>query len=251
MKTTLKEEQMTTRTVQELPPTASLDEVDSPSAARALRPEGISRLQLDRQGVLSLEIKAWEWMRQNPAQPTAAVAESFSLQGAETVRGGTLFDRVEQAITREVVLIRQAGAEALTVVVRPDPKMELVLNLTNKSGRVEVAIQCEAHALEALQREYGQLQESLAQLNVRLLPLKEGPSSQFSSQNSGDPESQPQQETSDRSAGQHDSSRRDAKRAATTPEGLPEELADRRPKRASTQGGGARQASVRGFESWA
>lgn len=138
----------------------------------------LARLHMDRQGVLSLEIKAWDWMQRAP-EVQVPVAEAGSVDGVAGVRGVSAVERVEQLIVREVMVVRQMKADSLTVVLRPDDRTEMVLQLNRKDGQLEAFVRCEPKAYEAFHRNWGQLQESMLQHQVQLLPLKQTPVTQY------------------------------------------------------------------------
>jgi hypothetical protein len=79
--------------------------------------------------------------------------------------------QVERLISREVVMVRQSGAEALAVSLKVDWQTSLFLQLTNHHGQIEAAVRCESGEAGVLAAGWGQLQQSLALQNVQLLPL--------------------------------------------------------------------------------
>jgi hypothetical protein len=235
MKTAVKEEQMTPWKVKDLPGTGMIDTV----CEAVVRPN-LTRLRLDRNGVLSLEIKAWDWMN---TQPTAPVLDPSGVP-LEAIRDTATLDRVERLMLREITSIRQLGADSLTVVLKPDARTELVLQLQQRDGRLEAFVRCDAQAFDRFQRDWPQLQESLAQLNVRLLPLKENPSSDY-------PQQQGNRGDAGGSAGdapdrQHPGERRGSREEAVAH--LDSVTSEAAPRRRGTQ---ARRPLVGGWESWA
>jgi hypothetical protein len=82
-------------------------------------------------------------------------------------------EQVERMITREVVMVRQSGAEALAVSLKVDARTSLFLQLTNHHGQIEASVRCERGDAGALGAHWGELQESLARQNVQLLPLED------------------------------------------------------------------------------
>jgi hypothetical protein len=84
-------------------------------------------------------------------------------------------EQVEKMISREVVLVRQSGAEALAVSLKVDSRTSLFLQLTNHHGQIEASVRFERGDAAALDAHWGQLQESLAHRNVQLLPLQDKP----------------------------------------------------------------------------
>ncbi len=170
MKTMRKAEESATWGVQKLP--------GSGAGMAAADGGNLARLHMDRQGVLSLEIKVWDWMQRVP-EVQVPVSDVASAEGASGVRGVSALERVEQLIVREVMVVRQMKADSLTVVLRPDDRTEMVLQLNRKDGQLEAFVRCEPKAYEAFQRNWGQLQESMLQHQVQLLPLKATPVTQY------------------------------------------------------------------------
>jgi hypothetical protein len=84
-------------------------------------------------------------------------------------------EQVERLISREVVMVRQSGAEALAVSLKVDSRTSLFLQLTNHHGQIEASVRCESGDAGALGAHWKQLQESLARQNVQLLPLQDKP----------------------------------------------------------------------------
>jgi hypothetical protein len=82
-------------------------------------------------------------------------------------------EQVERMISREVVMVRQSGVQALAVTVKVDSHTSLFLQLTNHNGQIEASVRCEKGDISGLDRNWGQLQESLARQNVQLLPLED------------------------------------------------------------------------------
>ncbi len=75
-------------------------------------------------------------------------------------------------ITREVMMIRQSGADSLAVSLKVDSHTELFLQLTNHDGQIHASVRCERGNVAGLDSHWGELQESLARQNVQLLPLE-------------------------------------------------------------------------------
>ena len=237
MKTAVKEEQTAPWKVKELPVTGTV----GASREAALLPP-MSRLHLDRNGVLSLEIKAWEWMNSRPTPPTI---EAPALP-PETIQNTAAVERIERLILREVTAIRQLHADSLTVVLKPDARSEMVLQLQQRDGQLEAFVRCDSPSFDRFQRDWPQLQETLAQMNVRLLPLKENPTPDFQQQH-GHRDTAPGFAQNDASSRQHAGGRRDSREetAAPAPTADPAETA---PRRRGTRG---RRTAVQGWETWA
>ncbi len=121
-------------------------------------------------GIL-LEAKAWSWLTSpanTPLEPTSPMADSASTAPAATV------ERLEQLVSREVTVLRKLRAESLTVVLKPDQHTEMVLQLhRHPDGPIEATLRCDPDVSRRFQGHWTQLQDSLAQMNVRLQPLQE------------------------------------------------------------------------------
>jgi hypothetical protein len=119
---------------------------------------------------------------------TAAKGAAASTLTANAAGGGApSFGRIEQVermISREVVLVRQSGAESLSVSLKVDARTSLFLQLTDHHGQIEASVRCESDDAGALGAQWGQLQESLARHNVQLLPLED---KSFTAGTSSDP----------------------------------------------------------------
>jgi hypothetical protein len=80
-------------------------------------------------------------------------------------------ERLLQMIQTEAQLISRTKAERLSVRLRPDAETEIFLRLSVQGGCVEVHARCDRGNLEALNAQWGQLQEALSVCGVRLAPL--------------------------------------------------------------------------------
>jgi hypothetical protein len=107
---------------------------------------------------------------QGPAAPTLTA----NVAGAGVPSAGRI-EQVERLISREVVMVRQSGAESLAVSLKVDPRTSLFLQLTNHHGQIEASVRCESGDAGALDAHWKQLQDSLARQNVQLLPLQNKP----------------------------------------------------------------------------
>jgi len=117
----------------------------------------------------------WTFVDTN-AIGTNAPTITTNAAGAAATTNSRL-DQVERLITREVVMVRQSGAEALAVSLKVDSKTSLFLQLTNHGGQIEASVRCESGDAGALNAHWGQLQESLSRQNIQLQPLEGGLSS--------------------------------------------------------------------------
>jgi hypothetical protein len=116
---------------------------------------------------------AASWMIMDTTAPRAAAPTlTTNVAGGGAPSPGPI-EQVERLITREVVLVRQSGAEALSVSLKVDARTSLFLQLTNHPGGIEASVRCEQGDARALDAHWGQLQESLARQNVHLLPLED------------------------------------------------------------------------------
>ncbi|MFO1497088.1 MAG: hypothetical protein U1G07_01600 [Verrucomicrobiota bacterium] len=79
-------------------------------------------------------------------------------------------ERLFQQIETEVKLV-SAKAERLSVVLKPDNQTEILLQLRWHDGQVEAHARCERGNFDALNAEWGQLQQALSSSGVRLAPL--------------------------------------------------------------------------------
>jgi hypothetical protein len=156
--------------VQELPPGSPVALL--PGAPNDAGPEAKTILPVD---FSSFKDSAFQWLASDPAPKTAmtpvptanAEARSQPLTGA--------LGQAERLISREVVMVRQSGAEALAVSLKVDAHTSLFLQLTNHNGQIEATVRCEKGDAGALGGHWGQLQESLARQNVQLQPLEDKP----------------------------------------------------------------------------
>ena len=81
-------------------------------------------------------------------------------------------EKVQTLISREVTLVRQLGADALAIVLKPDSRTELFLQISHLDGKTEAMIRCERGDFEHLQKNWAQLQSSLAGQHITLAPLQ-------------------------------------------------------------------------------
>ena len=81
-------------------------------------------------------------------------------------------DKVMNLISRELTLVRQLGADALAIVLKPDSRTELFLQISQRNGRTEALIRCERGDFQHLELNWAQLQSTLAGQDVTLAPLQ-------------------------------------------------------------------------------
>ena len=176
MKREVHQEQSTARAVQKLPVGVPLEPLHKADAAAADGTAGAARLRVDRDRVGAIEVQAWEWMQRSPNADPVRAQRAQGLSGEKgAAQADALMDRLERSITREVVTVRQLNVDSMTVVLRPDPRSEIVLSLRQHNGQVEASARCGPATFQALNRDWSGLQEALAQMNVRLLPLEKSP----------------------------------------------------------------------------
>jgi hypothetical protein len=115
---------------------------------------------------------AMQWMIvDTPAKGAADLTLTTNVAGTGAPSSGRI-EQVERLISREVVMVRQSGADALAVSLKVDSRTSLFLQLTNHHGQIEASVRCEKGDAGALDAHWKQLQESLARQNVQLLPLQ-------------------------------------------------------------------------------
>ena len=116
-----------------------------------------------------------QWMILDSTAPMAAVPTLTANIAGASMPSAARIEQVEHLISREVVTIRQSGADALAVSLKVDSRTSLFLQLTNHQGRIEASVRCESGDAGALDAHWKQLQESLARQNVQLLPRQDKP----------------------------------------------------------------------------
>ncbi|HEV7927397.1 MAG TPA: hypothetical protein VGR14_18745 [Verrucomicrobiae bacterium] len=102
-----------------------------------------------------------------PVFPLAEVAVDAPVQTSST----TPLERLEQMISREVVSVRQFGAQTLGVTLKLDVNTQLYLELTTHNGSVQASVRAERGNFAPEDAQWAQLQQSLARQNVELLPM--------------------------------------------------------------------------------
>lgn len=91
-----------------------------------------------------------------------------------------LLERTERLISVASAQVRQTDASSVSLTLKPEAGVELSLQLRLRNGSVEAQAQVSAGEFTALQSEWPQLQERLAQQGIHLAPLEQ-------SQNSANP----------------------------------------------------------------
>jgi hypothetical protein len=99
-----------------------------------------------------------------PTSPAPALSQS------------NLVDRVAELIHTEAAVFRQVRPGNLTAVIRPDDQTEIRIHLRMDRGQVEAQASCEHGNLAALTAGWSELQTTLREHGVTLLPLAEASS---------------------------------------------------------------------------
>ncbi len=168
MKSALQKNEIAGSAAQKLPP----DHPTAPDAdgADAAIPEAKIRIPSSFDDPKE---SAPQWMvMDTTAKVSAAPTLTTNVQPASAPSAGRI-EQVERMISREVVMVRQSGAQELAVSLKVDAQTSLFLQLTNHHGQIEVSVRCESGDAAALDAHWAQLQESLARQNVQLLPLQD------------------------------------------------------------------------------
>jgi hypothetical protein len=109
-------------------------------------------------------LHALEWLE----QPDAATVPAGPMAGS----GALLAERVFLQVEREVASLRRLKASSLGVVLRPDERTELFLQLSQDGPRLTARLRCEHGDVRALESHWAQLGESLSRRDVHLAPLQ-------------------------------------------------------------------------------
>jgi hypothetical protein len=108
-----------------------------------------------------------------------------NVEAPARVSGAAPLDRLEQMISREVMTVRQTGADTLGVALKLDSNTQLFLQLTTNNGLVQASVRLDRGQFAPEDSQWAQLQQSLARQNVELLPMT-GSSSMNFQQSSGE-----------------------------------------------------------------
>jgi hypothetical protein len=155
---------------QKLPP--GLQTASATTGADAAIPAERASIPVD---FADLRQSAGQWMIVDSTAPMATGPTLTANVAGASVPSAARIEQVERLISREVVVIRQSGADALAISLRVDSRTSLFLQLTNHQGQIEASVRCESGDAGALDAHWKQLQESLARQNVQLLPLQDKP----------------------------------------------------------------------------
>jgi hypothetical protein len=107
--------------------------------------------------------------------PVAEVAVDAPVRSTSTAP----LEQLEKMISREVINVRQAGADTLGVTLKLDANTQLFLQLTNHNGQVQASVRLDRGSFSPEETQWAQLQQSLARQNVELLPMSGGSSLNF------------------------------------------------------------------------
>jgi len=105
------------------------------------------------------------------AATVAPVADIAVDAPARTSSTTSPLERLEQMISREVVSVRQFGAQTLGVTLKLDVNTQLYLELTTHNGMVQASVRAERGNFAPEDAQWAQLQQSLARQNVELMPM--------------------------------------------------------------------------------
>jgi len=104
------------------------------------------------------------------ASMAAPVAEA-NAEAPVRVSSPAPMERLEQMISREVMTVRQTGAQTLDVALKLDSNTQLFLQLTTNNGLVQASVRCDRGQFAPEDSQWAQLQQSLARQNVELVPM--------------------------------------------------------------------------------
>jgi hypothetical protein len=82
-------------------------------------------------------------------------------------------------ISKQAVALKHFNADSMAVVLKPDPETAIFLHLQLENGRVEGHARFERGDYQALQAGWDQLRESLASQGIRLGPLHNSDSNDY------------------------------------------------------------------------
>jgi len=109
------------------------------------------------------------------ATPIAEATVDAPVRAASTAP----LEQLQQMISREVMSVRQAGAQSLGVTLKLDTNTQLFLQLTTHNGLVQASVRCDRGNFAPEDGQWAQLQQSLARQNVELLPMTGGSNLSF------------------------------------------------------------------------
>jgi hypothetical protein len=151
-------------------------EQNETAAATGQKVPGVAQadLVMRRNSVRSAESEA---PSQEPMIASAATSSRTPQSGqpdfdgvASSTRQSSV-DAVHRAIDSGVAQLKKIDKETLSVVLKPDENTQLTLHLKLRQGQVEALVFLNSGDSSALNAEWSQMQERLAQQGVRLAPL--------------------------------------------------------------------------------
>jgi hypothetical protein len=113
------------------------------------------------------------------AAGVAAPVADAAVDAPSRASSSAPLEQLEQMISREVLSVRQAGAETLGVTLKLDSNTQLFLQLTTHNGLVQASVRLDRGSFAPEDAQWAQLQQSLARQNVELLPMTGGSSLNF------------------------------------------------------------------------
>jgi hypothetical protein len=104
------------------------------------------------------------------AATKTVLPEALNLPRLATT-GAPLFERTQEMVALQSMRLREAGADELRVVIKPDNGTQLSLNLQQRNGVVEVQAVLDRGNFDLLNRHWPELQQQLEARGVRVAPL--------------------------------------------------------------------------------
>lgn len=147
------------------------------SAATAGLPSRASGLESSELGTF--------WLPNGAPVPFVAAPRPAELPAVENVDQMRQIERIESVerlkavVSHEVNVLKAAGAGSLAVMLRPDADTELFVQLTRSGDKIDAFVRLEKGNSAELRQNWDQLQASLGNQQIRLLPLQ---SSDFNQQ---------------------------------------------------------------------
>jgi len=136
----------------------------------------------------------------SPTHTASSGVETISVGTAVTVdsTGGALraVERTQDLIATHALQMRETSLDSLHVVIKPDPTMQLSLELKLRGGAVEVSASMNQGDFNFMSRHWSDLQQEMEQRGIRLAPLTTDSSSGGTTFNFSQSQNQrPQSET--------------------------------------------------------
>jgi hypothetical protein len=104
---------------------------------------------------------------------------SAKLESTSGIRSVSTSEQLFFQISKQAVALKHFNADSMAVVLKPDPETAIFLHLQLENGRVEVHARFERGDYQALQSGWDQLRESLASQGIRLGPLHNSDSNDY------------------------------------------------------------------------